>query len=280
MKTSLEISEINWNQESEQKNLIAYLELHETQALFLLGNIQSHFQPSFVYVAKEKKRIVGVCGFYPTFQSCTIFSEHSGASKAFAQIVLKKHASVNALLGMANMIKPAYQEFVAQGRKPINSPEMDFFELSMKNFKPFFLPDAVIHPVTEKDVDSVARLQRLIHNDPIDDPLTEEERVKVRSSLVSFCLEVDGKIVAVATSNGLAIHAFQILGVATEPAFQRRGYAKALCSHLIDFMQKQGAEKAIIFTDEENVAAQKCYRDLGFQITDRYYVGIFQPVAQ
>ena len=279
MKNLLEITEVNESQESVRKNLIAYLEPHETQALFLLGNIQSHFQ-SFVYVAMESNRTVGVCGYYPTFQSCTIFSESSAASRAFAQIVLKKHSSVIALLGMASMIKPAFEEFVAQGRKPAHSPEMDFFELTMKNFKPFFLPDVLIRPITEQDVDSVARLQRLIHHVPIDDPLTEEERVKVSASPVSFCLEIDGKIVAVATSNGLAIHAFQILGVATDPAHQRKGYAKALCSHLIRTMQKQGGEKAIIFTGEDNVAARKCYLDLGFQITDRYYVGMFLPVAQ
>jgi predicted GNAT family acetyltransferase len=191
--------------------------------------------------------------------------------------VLKKHPSVIALLGMANMVLPAYDEFVAWGRTLIEPPMNDFFELTMKNFQPFSLPRVEIHPVAEKDVDSVSRLQRLIHHVPLEDPITEEERVKVRALSVAFCLEVDGKIVSVATSNGLAIHAFQILGVATDPSYQRRGYAKALCSYLIQFMQKKGAEKAIIFTGEENIAARKCYLDLGFQITDKYYVGLFEP---
>lgn len=275
----MKITQLDVNQESVRKELIAYLEPHESNALFLLGNLQSHFQPAFIYVAKESKRIVGVCGYYPTFQSCTIFSESSEASKAFARIVLKTHSSVNALLGMANMIRPAYEEFVTQGRKPINSPEMDFFELAMKNFKPFSLPEISIRPVIEQDVDTVARLQRLIHHVPIDAPITEEERVKVRAIDVSFCLEVDGTIVAVAASNGLAIHAFQILGVATDLAYQRRGYAKALCSHLIRFMQKKGAQNAVIFTGKENIAARKCYLDLGFQITDQYYVGLFEPAS-
>jgi hypothetical protein len=42
-------------------------------------------------------------------------------------------------------------------------------------------------------------------------------------------------------------------------------------------MQKKGAEKAVIFTGKENIAARKCYLDLGFQITDGYYVGLFEP---
>ncbi len=274
----MKITQFDGNQESARKELIAYLAPHEAQALFLLGNLQSHFQPAFIYIAKENNRIVGVCGYYPTFQSCTIFSESSEASRAFARIVLKEHSSVNALLGMSKMIEPAYAEFVASGRKPINPPEMDFFELVMEHFKPFSLPKVSIRPVADKDVDTVARLQRLIHHVTMDAPITEEERIKVRACDASFCLEVDGKIVAVATSNGLAIHAFQFLGVATDPVYQRRGYAKALCSHLIQFMQKKGAQKVVIFTGRENIAARKCYLDLGFEMTDGYYVGLFEPV--
>jgi ribosomal protein S18 acetylase RimI-like enzyme len=133
--------------------------------------------------------------------------------------------------------------------------------------------------VADKNVDTVARLQHLIHHLPMDAPITEEERGRVLACSVSFCLEADGKIVAVAMSNGLAIHSFQILGVATDPAYQGRGYAKALCSHLIQFMQKKGAQEAIIFTDKENIAARKCYLALGFVITDRYYVGYFEPAS-
>ena len=256
------VFEVDTGKKQVCQDLIAYLAPHEIHALFLLGNLQRHFHPAFTYIAKENNRIVGVCGYYPSFQSCTIFSESSEASRAFARTVLKEHSSVKALLGMSKMTEPAYAEFVALGCKPINPPETDFFELALKNFKPFSLPGISIRSVTDQDIDSVARLHRLIHHAAMDAPITEEERARVRANDVSFCLEADGKIITVADSNGLATHAFQILGVATDPAYQRRGYAKALCSHLIQFMQKKGAEKAVIFTGKENIAARKCYQDL------------------
>jgi ribosomal protein S18 acetylase RimI-like enzyme len=65
--------------------------------------------------------------------------------------------------------------------------------------------------------------------------------------------------------------------VATDPAYQRRGYAKAICLHLIELMQKKGAHKAVIFTDKENIAGQKCYLDLSFEITDEYFLAYFEP---
>jgi ribosomal protein S18 acetylase RimI-like enzyme len=67
---------------------------------------------------------------------------------------------------------------------------------------------------------------------------------------------MEGKVVSIASSNGLAIKAFQILGVSTDPDYQRKGYAKAVCSFLISHMQEKGATKAVIFTGEENIAAK------------------------
>lgn len=274
----MKITKLDINQESARKEVLDYLVPHETRALFLLGNLLTNFKPGFIYAAKESERIVGFCGYYPTFHSCTIFSESSEVSRAFAQIVLEKHSDVNHLLGMSEMIKPAYSEFVKAGRRPGNAPEKDFFELEIENFKPFFISEGSIRTVAEKDLDAVVRIMRQIHHVPADAPITEEERIKVRAVNISFCLEVDGKIVTIASSNGLAIHAFQILGVGTDPSYQRRGYAKAVCSHLIQVMQKKGAQRAVIFTGTENFAARKCYLDLGFQITDKYYCATFESV--
>lgn len=279
MKPDITTSQVNTEDETVRNQLVAYLAPYEVHALFLLGNLQNRFKPAFTYVAKENNQIVGICAYYPIFQSCTIFATSPEAAKTFAKIVLREHPTVTALLGMSKMVAPAYAEFIASGRMPKKSPEADFFELTIKNFIPFVLPNVLIRPITDSDVATVARLHRLIHHAPLEDPITEEERARVRASTISFCVEVDGNIVSVATSNGLALRAFQILGVATDPAYQRRGYAKAVCSHLIEFMREKGAEKAIIFTGNENAPARKCYLDLGFQITDKYSVALFKPAV-
>ena len=66
----------------------------------------------------------------------------------------------------------------------------------------FISSDGIIRPITEQDVDAVTRLHRHIHHIPPDLPISEEERGKVRVYSVTFCLEIDGKLVAVASSNG------------------------------------------------------------------------------
>jgi hypothetical protein len=272
---SLYIAEIDPKNKKYRNELIDYLAQDEAKALFLIGNLVSNFQPSFVYVARQNALIVGVCGYYPTFKSCSIYAETDEASRILAKKVIPLH-SIQALLGMKTMILPAYDEFLKQGMKSIVNPEHVFFELDIKNFKPYFTQDGKIVPIQKNDIDDAVKLQRQIHNIPKDNPITEEDRIKVVKCDVKFGLKIDDKLVSVATSNGLAIKAFQILGVATDTNYQRRGYAKAVCSHLISYMKDKGADKAIIFSGEDNIAAKKCYLDLGFQIVDKYYFAIFE----
>jgi hypothetical protein len=272
---SLYIAEIDPKNKKYRKELIDYLAQDEAKALFLIGNLVSNLQPSFVYVARQNASIVGVCGYYPTFKSCSIYAKTDEASRMLAKKVLPLH-SIQALLGMKQMILPAYGEFLKQGMKSIANPEQVFFELDIKNFKPHFTQDGKIVPIQKNDIDDAVKLQRQIHNIPKDNPITEEDRIKVVKCDVKFGLKINDKLVSIATSNGLAIKAFQILGVATDPNYQKRGYAKAVCSHLISYMKDKGANKAIIFTGEDNIAAKKCYLDLGFQIVDKYYVAIFE----
>jgi ribosomal protein S18 acetylase RimI-like enzyme len=262
------------------QSLVEYLAPFERQALFLLGNILNHLQPSFLYAAQEKNEILGLCGYYPTFQSCAIFSKNAAASIQLAKTAAKRHP-IAALLGMADMVKPAYELFLEMGKEPIGSPEKLFFELEIgRDFIPFPPLEGTIRPIQEKDVDAAVLLTRYLHSEPPYEPIREVERVQIRSSPLMFCLELDGKVVSIASTNGKAIKAFQILGVVTDPAYQRRGFAKAVCSHMIKHMQRAGAERAIIFTDPDNIAAKKCYLDLGFKITDRFYIALYKVDAK
>jgi predicted GNAT family acetyltransferase len=272
---SVKINEVDVSKEKIRSELIDYLEPRETQALFLLGNMLNRCYPSVMYVARQDEKIAGMCGYWPTFQSCSIFCENHEVAKSLARTMLQNHPSVKTVLGMADMVKPAYDEFIASGRRSIGDPEMLFFELTIENCIPIVPSNGVVRRMTEYDVDEVVRLNRILHQIPSDAPITEEERIKVRATPSTVCLEIDGRIVSVASSNGRAIQSFQILGVATDPAYRRRGYAKMVCSALICSMREQGATKAIIFTGKENVAATNCYLGLGFKITDRYYVAQF-----
>jgi ribosomal protein S18 acetylase RimI-like enzyme len=177
---------------------------------------------------------------------------------------------------MADIVKLAYVEFIASGKRSIRDPECLFFELDTKKVATVIPLDGIARRVTEDDFEQVVRLQRLIHNIPTNAPVIEEERIHVRANQFTICFELDRKIVATVTSPGLVFQAFQILGVVTDPEFRRRGYAKAVCSYLLSSMRELGGTKAILFTGKDNTPAIKCYLELGFRITDRYYFACFE----
>jgi predicted GNAT family acetyltransferase len=268
----MDIVSVDLKNTRERQKLIAFLAPHESQALFLLGNLLNPTQPAYLYESIESNTITGVCGFYPTFRSCSLFSTNDEASRALVQHVVARH-DVLALLGMARMVKPAYTDLLSLGKISAGSPGYPFFELDLdREFIPHTASKGIIRPIEEKDIDNVVPLYRYLHNAPQDSSIQDEERAQVRALTVLFCLELEGRLVAIAASNGMALTTFQILGVVTDPAFRNQGFAKAVCSHLISFMKAHGARKAVLFTKPDNAAAIKCYQDLGFRITDQYYV--------
>jgi GNAT superfamily N-acetyltransferase len=269
--------------------LTDFLSPYETQALFLLGNELNPKQQCVLYafVATHPLEVprrqgpdttvLGVCGYYPAFRSCSLFTLTPEASEALGTHVAKRHP-ITALLGTAQSAKPAYEALMTMGYTPLGAPEKAFFEMDIaKDFRPVPCPAGIIRPLEPQDEDAAIMLLRHMNSPPIAGPITNEERARLRANPIIFCLELDGKIVSLASTNGKAIHAFQILGVVTDPAYRNRGYAKAVCSHLIAFMKETGATRAVLFTGKENAAATRCYRDLGFTITGDYYVALFSP---
>lgn len=272
----MDIIPIDSESADERQKLIAFLAPHESQALFLLGNLLNPKQPSYLYKSVEGSTITGVCGFYPTFRSCNLFSTNDKASEALAKYVFVHHDPIS-LLGMATMVKPAYRALLALGKIPTGQPEYLFFELDLEQeFIPHAQSRGIIRPIKEEDLEAVIHLHRYLHGISQDLAIREDEVAQVRAYPVLLCLELEGRLVAVASSNGMALTTFQILGVVTDPAFRNQGFAKAICSQLISFMKAQGAKKAILFTQQDNTAAIKCYQDLGFRITDKYFVAQFQ----
>lgn len=101
---------------------------------------------------------------------------------------------------------------------------------------------------------------------------TPEYRANVRASQrriisdgTSWVLEADGVPVAMTGFNAILTEAVQVGGVYTPPESRSRGYARcAVAASLLD-ARVRGTTRAILFTGERNIAAQKAYTALGFR---------------
>jgi len=101
---------------------------------------------------------------------------------------------------------------------------------------------------------------------------TPEYRAEVRASQrriiadgTAWVLEADGVPVATTGFNAVLTEVVQVGGVYTPPESRSRGYARcAVAASLLD-ARGTGATRAILFTGEQNIAAQKAYTALGFR---------------
>lgn len=59
-------------------------------------------------------------------------------------------------------------------------------------------------------------------------------------------------------------------GVWTPPALRGRGYARAVVAASLLIAREQGVTRAIVFTGEDNIPAQRAYVTLGFRRVGDY----------
>ena len=85
-----------------------------------------------------------------------------------------------------------------------------------------------------------------------------------------WVLERDGVLVAYTGNNAEIEDTHQLGGVWTPPEHRGRGYAKAVISRQLLDMRAEGKVRAILFTDEENVPAQRAYEGIGFERIGEY----------
>jgi uncharacterized protein len=86
----------------------------------------------------------------------------------------------------------------------------------------------------------------------------------------TWVVEEDGRPVGCSSFNTMIKEAVQVGGVWTPPDLRNRGYARAVVAASLLDARAEGVKKGILFTGEENIAAQKAYESLGFRSIGDY----------
>ncbi len=79
-----------------------------------------------------------------------------------------------------------------------------------------------------------------------------------------FVLEQDGALVAMTGFNAGINGVVQIGGVWTPMALRKRGYARAAVAGQLSIVRAEGAHRAVLFTQNANMPAQRAYESIGF----------------
>lgn len=86
----------------------------------------------------------------------------------------------------------------------------------------------------------------------------------------SWLVWADGVPVSYCAFNAVLPDVVQVGGVYTPPEHRARGYAAAVVAGALLDARAAGAKRAVLFTDTENVAAQRAYLGLGFEHVGDY----------
>ena len=103
--------------------------------------------------------------------------------------------------------------------------------------------------------------------------LAEAERW--HAERVHFMLTRDGERVAYSAFNAHLPDTVQVGGVWTPPALRSRGYGRCVVAGSLLIARTEGAHRAILFTAEDNVPAQRAYEALGFRRVGDYGLVFF-----
>ncbi|MDJ0522098.1 MAG: GNAT family N-acetyltransferase [Planctomycetota bacterium] len=109
-----------------------------------------------------------------------------------------------------------------------------------------------------------------------DDPSAESEvETSMRSGIAGrrlWILHAGEEPVAMTGFNTQTPACVQVGGVYTPPELRSNGYARAAVAGSLRDARAEGAERSILFTGEDNPAAQACYVKLGYEPVGDYHL--------
>jgi predicted GNAT family acetyltransferase len=105
-----------------------------------------------------------------------------------------------------------------------------------------------------------------------------EERARLTHG-DAWLLEDAGLPVAYSNFNARLPDMVQIGGVWTPPELRCRGYARCVVAGSLLKACEKGVSRAILFTEEHNISAQKAYETIGFRHVGEYSIVLFQHPA-
>jgi predicted GNAT family acetyltransferase len=272
-----EIEKLNHDCPHIRKAIFEFLAEHEVHALFILGNLRMNFPQTHLYVAVKNGCWIGIAAYYEIYKSLLPFAMDADVTRALTRHVAGQHEQIEYINGIDYVAAPSYNELLQMGYQPDNDPHQVFMEMTGT---PSLQKDEVCaRPMNNGDYADVARLSRCLSGRWDDaSPLAEDELQRIAMNPLRTVVMIDSNIVSTASSNGLGIRCYQILGVATHPDYRGRGYARTAVAALMRLLTDRGGRHAVLFTNRDNVAAQRCYLGLGFEVTGKYFIAKLKKV--
>ena len=249
-------------------------------SMFLIGNMRTsglidngQAYTGTYAAAFEGERVIGVVAHY--WNQTLVFQAPFHLESLWRAAVETSQRPIGGLIGPNDQVNAA-KEALKVDESRIQLDEIE--KLYSLRLEDLLVPDGLSsgrvsgRRIAPRDLELITRWTVAYSIEAIgkkDSPqLWEKCRTSVERSLEegrTWVLEDRGEPVAYSSFNTAIKEAVQVGGVWTPPELRRRGYGRSVVAASLLDARLEGVKKAILFTGESNVAAQKAYAALGFQ---------------
>lgn len=271
----------------DEDKLASFLKPRMASSMFLLGNLHraglvyrgERYQGTYV-ASLEDGRITGVIAH--SWNGNLILQAPSNVEPLLWTVLEHSALPINGLIGLNDQVVLVQSLLnLTDEDCRVNSIER-LYNLELAKMK---IPSSLVsgdlngRHITSKDIDLVTRWRvdyEIEALNQVESPrLRETSRDAVERALregTTWILEAGGKAVAMSSFNTSLPEAVQVGGVYTPPEKRRRGYGRAVVASSLIEARSDGVEQAVLFTEADNIAAQRAYESIGFRQIGRYHL--------
>lgn len=278
----------------DEAALEAFLTPRIDSSMFLLGNMRiagfvddGEAHQGTYAAAFENGEIVAVVAHY--WNRNLIFQAPDHLEALLPVVVKASGRAVKGLLGSNDQIDNAKVFLgLGEGDYQIDEPEK-LYSLSLDELvEPKILLEGSVNSRLAVSADTkLLTRQRVAYSleilGGVDSPeLWQDCRDSVERAIKGnnmWVLEENGRFISTTAFNTATKEAVQVGGVWTPPEFRRRGYARAAVAVSLQDARADGVPKAILFTGNDNLAAQKAYEALGFRHIGDYCITLLKTAV-
>jgi uncharacterized protein len=283
-------SEIRLLSAADQPRLEAFLQRYADSSLFLRfylskGGIIDRGEPlqGTYAVRVANGEITGVA--MHSWQN-VIFLQAPDDSAEIVRVAVKKTGRpILALVGPWSQVEAARIGLGLSERPLRKRSREDMFALNVSDLVPAPMAsrDVECRKAESRDLDLLRewRFRYEIESTGLAD--TEETRALAAKAIEghiereeAFVLEANHMLVSMCAFNARVPDTVQIGGVWTPPALRGRGYARMVVAGALQEAEQQGIGRAVLYTEEENIAARRAYEAIGFMRIGDYGVVVFE----